>query len=99
MQHSDHPKQTNMISEKITIQLETGLHARPASQLVTLIKGLNSNILFRNGIKAAKGTSIIGILALGLKYGSELEIISDGGDETTAMETVLRFFECLKEEK
>ena len=85
-----------MISKKITIQLETGLHARPASLLVTLIRGLNSNILFRNGTKTAKGTSIISMLALGLKYGTELEITAEGGDETTSMELVLRFFESLK---
>lgn len=88
-----------MISGKITIQLETGLHARPASQLVSLIRGLNSNILFRNGIREAKGTSIIGILALGLKFGTELEIISDGEDEASAMEKVLRFFTNLKNDQ
>jgi phosphotransferase system HPr (HPr) family protein len=86
-----------MILGKTSIQAKTGLHARPAAELVALTKSFQSKILIRSGAKAANGASIINLLALGLKSGSEIEIIAEGEDETTALQAVLDFFENLKD--
>lgn len=86
-----------MILGKTSIQVKTGLHARPAAELVALTKSFQSKILIRSGAKAANGASIINLLALGLKSGSEIEIIAEGEDETTALQAVLDFFENLKD--
>lgn len=86
-----------MVSEKITIRAKTGLHARPASQLVGLMKGTSSNFVIRSGTKSAHGNSIISILALGLKYGSEAIIEASGEDENEALLSVIRFMDALAE--
>jgi phosphocarrier protein HPr len=86
-----------MISEKIEIKVKTGLHARPASQLVTLIKGFQSKFIIRSNNKTANGASIISILALGLKYGSEVEIEANGEDEAGALKEVVAFIENLED--
>ncbi|MGV8091918.1 MAG: HPr family phosphocarrier protein [Mangrovibacterium sp.] len=84
-----------MVSERITIQLKTGLHARPASRFTEFCKSFKSDIVLRSGGKQAPGVSIIKLLALGLKYGSEVEIIAEGEDETLALKAVLDFFKNL----
>ena len=86
-----------MVTGKTSIQIKTGLHARPAAELVKLSKGFQSKILIRNDQKVANGTSIISLLSLGLISGSELEIIIEVEDETSALQAILDFFESLKD--
>jgi phosphocarrier protein HPr len=85
-----------MVSTTIEIKLKTGLHARPAALLVTLVKSFSSRIRFNCGPKTAKGSSIISILALGLKYGSFVEIEADGEDEMIALDQVVSFIRNLE---
>ena len=85
-----------MIKEKIKILAPTGLHARPAGELVSLVKKFSSEVKFKNGIKEAKGTSMISILAMGLTYGTEIEVHADGDDETDAVNAIKIFFSNLR---
>lgn len=86
-----------MLSKKVMINLSSGLHARPASQLVSLVKSFSSRFRFRCGEKTASGTSIISILALGLTSGSIVEVEADGMDENAALDQVIAFLENLQE--
>ena len=86
-----------MVSEEITIRSKTGLHARPASQLVSLVKKFKSEVTLVHQNKKAKGTSIISILALGLRFESELEVFIDGEDETDALKAITGFFNELED--
>ncbi len=86
-----------MVSEKIIIRLKTGLHARPASRLTALCKEFKSTVVLSCGEKQAAGNSIIKLLSLGLKYGSEVRITTEGEDETLAMQAVLDFIKTLKD--
>lgn len=86
-----------MVSEKITIQLATGLHARPASLLVALAKGFNSAISIRTNTKVANASSMINVLALGLKCGTEIEVVAEGDDEIIALKALSDFIKTLKD--
>lgn len=86
-----------MISEKTVVKAKTGLHARPAAQLVALNKSFKSKIIISNSVKEVNGASMISILSLGLKPGTEIEIRAEGEDEATALQAVLDFFENLTE--
>jgi phosphotransferase system HPr (HPr) family protein len=86
-----------MVSKKVMINLNSGLHARPASQLVSLVKSFSSRFRFRFGEKTASGTSIISILALGLTSGSIVEVEAEGADEYAALDQVVAFLENLQE--
>lgn len=82
-----------MIKEKVVLQNETGLHARPAGQLAGLANKFECNInLFAND-KKANAKSILGIMSLGIKVKTEIEIECDGADEETAMVEILKGFE------
>lgn len=76
---------------------KTGLHARPASNLVTFCKKYNSKISLSNGEKTVSAASIIHVLTLGVKQGTQLEVIAEGEDEATAVEEIVAFIENLDE--
>lgn len=86
-----------MVSQKITLHLETGIHARPASALVAFTKQFKSKITLKDGVKEANCASIISIMALGAKGGTELEVLVDGEDENDVLPKVIEFIDNLED--
>ena len=82
-----------MIKEKVILQNETGLHARPAGELAKLAATFTCNINVSANGKTASAKSILGIMSLGIKTNTEIEIECDGEDEDKAMEEILKAFE------
>lgn len=81
-----------MTSQRITITALSGMHARPAGELAKLIKGLAPvRITFRTAAKEVNAASMLALLSLGLKCGTEIEICAEGGDEAAAVQTVAAF--------
>lgn len=81
-----------MIKEKVILQNETGLHARPAGELAKLAATFKCNINLNANGKTASAKSILGIMSLGIKTNTEIEIECDGEDEDKAMEEILKAF-------
>ena len=54
-----------MIKKPITIQLSTGLEARPVAQLVQVASQFNSEIYVEIGRKKVNAKSIMGMMTLG----------------------------------
>jgi phosphocarrier protein len=77
-----------MISEKVTILNETGLHARPASIFVNTAAKFKSNLTIAKGEKQANAKSILSVLGLGISKGTEVTISADGPDEELALCTL-----------
>lgn len=64
-----------MTTGKVTITAPNGMHARPAGELVKLIRGLApARITLRTAAREASAVSILSLLALGLKHGTEVEV-------------------------
>lgn len=82
-----------MVKEKITLKNETGLHARPASELAKLATTFKSSIKLNVNDKVVDAKSVLGIMAAGIKYNTEIEIECDGEDEEKALEEILKGFE------
>ena len=82
-----------MIAKKFTINCAVGLHARPASVLVDEAGKYKSDILMKHNTKQMSVKSIIGVMALGVKSGDDVELIVNGEDENSAMERLTTFFE------
>lgn len=73
-----------MISEKLIIKNEVGLHARPAAQFVKIAERFKSNVrLCKDGIWV-NGKSVLGILTLAAEHGSEVILEISGPDEREA---------------
>mgnify|MGYP000307253362 FL=1 len=81
-----------MIKKPITINLSTGLEARPVAQLVQVASQFNSEIHVEIGKKKVNAKSIMGMMSLSLADGEEITVVTDGEDEQRAAEGIKTFF-------
>ncbi len=79
-----------MIKKPITINLSTGLEARPVAQLVQVASQFNSEIYVEIG-KRVNAKSIMGMMTLGLDAGEEITLSANGDDENAAMESIEQY--------
>lgn len=86
-----------MQSQKVTLSAPNGMHARPAGELVKLVKSLDGKITFATEAKEVNASSMLSILSLGLKSGAQFEVKSDGGDEQGNLRQVVEFIENIKD--
>ena len=77
----------------VKVNSECGLHARPASMLVSTAMKFSSNILIRKNDRTANCKSILSVLSIGASKGDELEIVIEGQDETDAFDTIKDLFD------
>ncbi len=86
-----------MVTKMTTMHNPTGLHARPAAQLISFAKQFDCKILLQNGDKTANASSIINLLTLGAVEGTALEVICEGADEAKAAEEVAAYIANIKD--
>ena len=72
----------------IVIENETGLHARPATEISKEAMKYKSDIKFVVNGKTLNAKSPLMIMAAGIKSKSEIEIVCDGEDENEALESL-----------
>ena len=82
-----------MKKANVVIENETGLHARPATELAKLAMKYKCTInLIVNG-KLIDARSPLMIMSAGIKNKTKLEIICEGENEEMALEDVKYFLE------
>lgn len=81
-----------MKTEKVVLKNETGLHARPASELTKLASKFKCDIKIKAEEKEINPKSILSIMSAGVKVNTELEIICDGEDEEIAITELVQAF-------
>lgn len=86
-----------MISEKVILNAPNGMHARPAGELVKLAKTLDGKVTLATAAKSVSATSMLGILSLALKTGTEITITADGGSEAANIAAVVEFIANITE--
>ena len=74
-----------------TIKDSAGIHARPAGNLVKLVKGLDSKVMIEKGGKSVDVTKLMMLMGLGVKCGDTVTFTVEGGDEETAAKAVEDF--------
>ncbi len=81
-----------METKKVILKNESGLHARPASELAKIASKYQCTInLIVNG-KIINAKSILNIMSAGIKTSSEIEIKCDGEDEKKALLEIEKAF-------
>jgi len=81
----------SQLTAEFVVRNEHGLHARPGTALVNVIKQFNSTITVTNldGTgKAANGRSLMKVVALGVKTGHRLRFTADGDDAEQALAAI-----------
>lgn len=66
-----------------------GLHARPAARFVQVASRHRSRIAIRTGDREADAKSLIAVLGLTIRPGTEITIRVDGDDADTALAALL----------
>ena len=70
---------------EVVIINPTGLHARPATELVRLAKGFRSTVRLRLGNEAADAKSLVNLLQLGVGHGATVTVSAEGEDAEQAL--------------
>ena len=86
-----------MFSATLTIKNKTGLHARPASGLSLLCRKFESKIRIITESTEADPTSVISLMAAGIKQGSNVNLTVEGPDEEAAGREIVSYIEGLGE--
>ncbi len=71
-----------------TITHGIGLHARPAALFVQTAKRYTATITVRMGERKANAKSMVQVLTLAAKHGSELTIQAEGDDADQALQAL-----------
>ncbi|HIF4820124.1 TPA: fused PTS fructose transporter subunit IIA/HPr protein [Serratia marcescens] len=88
---SEVAEESSVLSAEFVIRNEHGLHARPGTALVNVIKSFNSDITVTNldgSGKPANGRSLMKVVALGVKKGHHLRFTANGEDAEAALKAI-----------
>ncbi len=77
-----------MIKQTITIANKLGLHARASAKLSKLAGGFQCEVHIARNQRRVNAKSIMGVMMLAAGMGSEVELETDGADETAAMQAL-----------
>lgn len=85
-----------MVQQSTIVTSESGIHARPAAELVNFVKNYSGTITIKNGEKSGNLKSILNVMALGIVKGTEVTIEVSGDDEENFCASVIDFINNLK---
>lgn len=83
-----------MVSKKVTVVNAEGMHMRPAGMIAKAAKAhADSEIIMKANGKDIKATAVMQIMAAGIKKGTEVELVVNGGDEQAVLDEFVGMFE------
>ena len=83
-----------MVSRKITIQNNQGLHApRPVAFFIQKANSYKASIWVEKGDRRVNAKSLLGVLSLAVTKGMEITLLADGADENTALSGLAELLE------
>jgi len=82
-----------MTTQEATVNLASGLHARPAAKFVQLAQSFKSEITVAYNGKSANPKSILGLLSLGVYKGGRIAVNANGPDEAEAVAALCAYVE------
>ena len=84
-----------MLTKELVVRNKTGLHARPATDLVNLCKRFVSTVKITAGEAEINPKSIISILSGGVFTGTRITVTAEGVDEEAAIREITYLIENL----
>lgn len=80
-----------MIRKAMTIQIPSGLEARPVALLVQVASQHECSIYVEADNKKVNAKSIMGMMTLGLAPGEQVVVIAEGADEAQAIQDIEQY--------
>ncbi len=78
-----------MKTQKVKIIDPIGIHARPASQIVSTASKFKSEIMIKTDTREANAKSIMNLMSLAAKFNTEITIVANGIDESEAVDALV----------
>lgn len=82
-----------MVRAEATVNLKTGLQARPAAFFVQEANRYSAEIFVEKGNKKVNAKSIMGIMSLAVSSGTDITISAEGPDAEEAVANLKAFVE------
>ncbi len=86
-----------MVTKTVILTAPNGMHARPAGELVKLAKSLDGKVMLATSVKSVSASSMLAVLSLGLKSGTEITVTAEGGSEQANLDAVVDFIANIKD--
>lgn len=80
-----------MTKRTVTIELASGLEARPIAMLVQLASSYESKIYVQSDNRKVNAKSIMGMMTLNLLSGEQVIVSADGVDEEKAINDIEKY--------
>ncbi|MBD5135463.1 MAG: HPr family phosphocarrier protein [Lachnospiraceae bacterium] len=80
-----------MVTKNMTIEIKTGLEARPIAVFVQVASQFESSIYVEHESKKVNAKSIMGMMTLGLNAGENVTVSADGNDEEEAIKSIEKY--------
>lgn len=80
-----------MITKQIAVGIPAGLEARPVAMLVQVASQYESSIYIEDGSRKVNAKSIMGMMALGLGTGENVQVTVSGEDEEKAAAAIEKY--------
>ena len=74
-----------VLSRRVLVSLEHGIHARPAALLAGAVKGFAAEVTLVARGREASARSTVALMTLGVRKGDEVEIRATGADAEAAL--------------
>lgn len=78
-----------MVSEKVMVINPSGIHARPASNLIKTASSFRCSTILVVDEKRIQAKSVLSVMAAGIKRGTEIAVECSGEDEKEALDTII----------
>lgn len=82
-----------MLNFDYVVKDPIGLHARPATLLVNLVKSLDSAVTVEKEGKTASAAKLLALMGLAITNGDKITVSIEGGNEKESEEKLRDFFE------
>jgi phosphocarrier protein HPr len=82
-----------MVSQSVIVVNKTGIHARPATNLIKEAAKYMADISIKFNNAEYNAKSMLMVLGAGIRKGAEIEIVCNGSDESTALNNIVKLIE------
>lgn len=82
-----------MTAKEVVVNVETGVHARPAAMFVKLANRYPCEIFIEKDQTKVNGKSIMGLMMLALTKGSKIRVSAEGEKEEAAVNSLIDLVE------
>ncbi len=82
-----------MIQREVTINNNSGLHARPATFFIQKANTYRSGVWVVKDDRKVSAKSLLGVLSIGIAKGMSITIVADGDDEEAAIKGLVELIE------